>query len=81
MLLLYRGFAMIDQKLVKFVADADTDSKYWGTAVQEKAQEILDILASRSWQYDDFSADRMLDWAEYEYQEFIRLMKQATKAA
>lgn len=68
---------MIDQKLLRFIAEADTDSKYWGTAVQEKAQEILDILVQCSWQDDDFHADRMIDWAAYEYQEFIRLMKQA----
>lgn len=72
---------MIDQKLLRFIADADTDSKYWGSAVQEKAQEILDILVQRSWQDDDFQADRMSDWAAYEYQEFIRLMKQANFTA
>jgi hypothetical protein len=76
-LLLYRGFIMIDQALLRRIANADTDSKYWGSAVQEKAQEILDILCARSWQDDDFLADRQLDWAEYEYLEFVRLLKSA----
>ena len=71
----------MDYKLLNFIADADTDSKYWGSAVQEKAQEILDILTQRSWQDDDFQAERMSDWAAYEYQEFIRLMKQANFTA
>lgn len=70
---------MLDQKLLRFIADADTDSKYWGTAVQEKALDILGILTSRSWQDDEFHADRMLDWAEYEYLEFIRLLSAANK--
>ena len=70
---------MIDQALLRKIADADTDSKFWGSAVQEKAQEILDILVGRSWCDDDFLADRQNDWAEYEYQEFIRLLNSANK--
>ena len=70
---------MIDQALVRKIADADTDSKFWGSAVQEKAQEILAILVGRSWQDDDFLADRQQDWAEYEYLEFLALLKNETK--
>ena len=71
----------MDYTLLNTIADADTDSKYWGSAVQDKAQEILSIIAGRSWCDDDVRADDLLAWAEYEYQEFIRLMKQASKAA
>ena len=71
---------MIDQKLLRSIAEADTDSRFWGSAAQDKAQEILGILCSRSWCDDDFRADDLTAWAEYEYQEFIRLMSQATKA-
>lgn len=70
---------MIDYDLLNKIADADTDSKFWGSAVQEKALDILGILTSRSWQDDDFQADRMLDWAEYEYLEFLRLLSAANK--
>ena len=70
---------MIDQKLLRTIADADTDSKFWGSAAQEKALDILGILVGRSWCDDDFRAENMTAWAEYEYLEFINLLKQATK--
>lgn len=68
---------MLDHTLLNAIANAGTDSKYWGSAVQEKALEILDILCARSWCDDDFHADRHNDWAEYEYQEFLSLLKSA----
>jgi hypothetical protein len=70
---------MLDQALLRKIADADTDSKFWGSAVQEKALEILDILCARSWCDDDFTADHHNDWAEYEYLEFITLLNAANK--
>jgi hypothetical protein len=67
----------MDQKLLRAIADADTDSRFWGSAVQDVAQEILAILVARSWNDCDFSADQQLAYAEHRYQEFLSLLKSA----
>lgn len=69
----------MDQKILRSIANAGTDSPFWGTAVQDVAQEILGILVDRSWTDDDFSADRQLAYAEHKYQEFLGLLKSACK--
>ena len=65
----------MDQKLLRSIANAGTDSPFWGTAVQNIAQEVLGILVARSWNDCDFSADQQLAYAEHKYQEFLSLLK------
>ena len=69
----------MDLKMLNKIADADTSSKFWGSAVQEKAQEILGILCSRSWCEDEYRAGELTAWAEYEYLEFVNLLKGTVK--
>jgi hypothetical protein len=69
----------MDQKLLRSVANAGTDSPFWGTAVQDVAQEILGILVDRSWAEEDFYADQLSAYAEHKYQEFLGLLKSACK--
>ena len=68
---------MINYALLYKIADADTDSRFWGSAAQDKAQEIAGLIAGRSWCDDDARAESLSDWIAYEYAEFLRLMKQA----
>ena len=67
----------MDYSLIYKIADADGDSRFYGSAAQEKAQEIAGLIASRSWCEDDARAESLSDWIAYEYAEFLRLMKQA----
>ena len=70
----------MDYSLIYKVAEADTDSRLWGSAAQDKAQEIAGLIAGRSWCDDDARAESLSDWIAYEYAEFLRLMNQASKA-
>jgi hypothetical protein len=65
----------IDYGLIKRFADVSNDSPFWGSALNEKAEELQGLIASRSWQDDECQADRMGDWIAYEYAEFLRLLK------
>ena len=67
----------MDYSLLNKIAEAGTESRFWGSAAQEKAQEINGLIASRSWCDDDFRAEQLSDWIAYEYAEFLSLMKQA----
>ena len=69
----------MDYSLIYKIADAEGDSRFYGSAAQEKAQEIAGLIASRSWCEDEGRAEILSDWIAYEYAEFVNLMRQATK--
>lgn len=61
--------------LIYKVAEADTDSPLWGSAAQDKAQDVVSLIASRSWCDDEFQAECLSDRIAYEYGELVRLLK------
>lgn len=69
----------MNYSLIYKIADADCYSRFYGSAAQEKAQEIAGLIAGRSWCEDDGRAESLSDWIAYEYAEFVNLMRQATK--
>lgn len=73
---IYKG-SIMNYSLIYKIADAGTESRFWGSAAQEKAQEIASLIAGRSWCDDDARAESLSDWIAYEYAEFLGLMKQA----
>ena len=61
--------------LLNKIAEAGGDSPYYGSAAQDKAQDVVGLIASRSWCCDDAEAESLSDWIAYEYAEFLRLLK------
>ena len=64
----------IDYRLVNSVADADENSIFYGSAVQEIAQEILSLRSERSWCNDEGQVSCLNDRISYEYRQFLNLL-------
>ena len=56
------------------IAEAGCDSRWYGSAAQAKAENIVSLMIERSWVDDDARCERLSDWIEQEKAELRRLL-------
>ena len=61
--------------LIYKLADADGTSKWYGSAAQEQAQNIADLIVERSWSNDDYQYESLTDYIASEYNKLIQLLR------
>ena len=61
--------------LIYRLADADNNSKWYGSAAQAQAQQVADLIIERSWCDDDAQLEGMNEYIAIEYTKLINLLK------